>query len=53
VSRRIVLDLDEDDDDDEVEIVGQAGANPLADFPHPRHACVVCPFPERRACVSL
>ena len=32
-------------EDEEVQIVGNTGSNPLSDFPHPRHACVVHPFP--------
>ncbi|KAJ8613577.1 hypothetical protein CTAYLR_006141 [Chrysophaeum taylorii] len=34
-----------DSDDEEVEILGSRGANALADYPHPRHACVLVPFP--------
>ena len=47
----IVLDSDDEagpavEEEDAVEIVGSNGSNALADFPHPRHACVVHPFPE-------
>ena len=47
----ITLDSDEEAvvpeaaEDEEVQIVGNTGSNPLSDFPHPRHACVVRPFP--------
>ncbi|KAH8085601.1 hypothetical protein JL720_7590 [Aureococcus anophagefferens] len=47
----ITLDSDEEAvvpeaaEDEEVQIVGNTGSNPLSDFPHPRHACVVHPFP--------
>jgi hypothetical protein len=44
IPSRLEPDAKSDDNDEEVQLMGSTGPNVLADFPHAREHCLVCPF---------